>query len=43
MMTDQELKEIEERCNRATKAPWVSFVEGRNNESGDSFIITGIQ
>ncbi|MCC6583130.1 MAG: hypothetical protein IT271_05460 [Chitinophagales bacterium] len=43
MMTDQELKEIEERCNRATKGPWVSFVEGRNNESGDSFIMTGIQ
>jgi hypothetical protein len=41
-MTDQELKEIEDRCNAATGGPWTSFIEGRNHESGDSFIMTGI-
>ncbi|MHC0440949.1 hypothetical protein [Flavobacterium sp. 3-210] len=42
-MTDQDLKEIEDRCNAATKGPWTSFIEGRNHESGDSFIMTGIK
>jgi hypothetical protein len=41
-MTDQELKEIESRCNAASPGPWKSFVEGRDHESGDSFIMTGI-
>jgi hypothetical protein len=41
-MTDQELKEIEDRCNAATGGPWTSFIEGRTHESGDSFIMTGI-
>lgn len=40
-MTDQELKEIEDRCNSATKRPWKSYIEGRDHESGDSFIQTG--
>jgi hypothetical protein len=42
-MTEQELKEIEDRCNAATKGPWTSFIEGRNHESGDNFIMTGIK
>ena len=42
-MTDQDLKDIEDRCNAATKGPWVSFVEGRSHESGASFIMTGIK
>jgi hypothetical protein len=40
-MTDQELKNIEDRCKHASKGPWLSFIEGRDHESGDSFIMTG--
>lgn len=39
-MTEQELKEIEDRCNKATKGPWKSMIEGRDHTSGDSFIMT---
>jgi hypothetical protein len=42
-MTNQELIEIENRCNAATKGPWTSWIEGRNHESGDNFIMTGIK
>jgi hypothetical protein len=41
-LTDEELNEIEERCTNATKGPWTSFIEGRDHESGDSFIMTGV-
>ena len=40
-MTESELKEIEERCNKATEGPWKSMIEGRDHTSGDSFIMTG--
>jgi len=40
-MTEKELKEIEERCNKTTKGPWESMIEGRDHTSGDSFIMTG--
>ena len=40
-ITDQELEEMERRCRRATKAPWKSFVEGRDHTSGSDFIRTG--
>ena len=40
-MTNEELKEIENRCNNATKGPWKSMIEGRDHTSGDSFIMTG--
>lgn len=39
-MTDQELDRIQELCDAATPGPWVSFVEGRDHESGSSFIRT---
>lgn len=39
-MKDEELKEIEERCNKATAGPWISFIEGRNHTSGSNFIRT---
>ena len=39
-MTEEELKEIENRCNKATKGPWKSMIEGRDHTSGDSFIMT---
>jgi hypothetical protein len=42
-MTDEELKAIEDRCNAATKGPWVSFIEGRDHGAGDSFIMTGVK
>lgn len=41
-MTDNEIKEIEDRCKLTTPGPWKSLVEGREIESGDSFIMTGI-
>lgn len=41
-MTDQELKEIENRCNATTKGHWNSYIEGRDHDSGSSFIMTGI-
>nr|WP_315157602.1 hypothetical protein [uncultured Flavobacterium sp.] len=41
-MTDNEIKDIEDRCKLATSGPWKSLVEGRDIESADSFIMTGI-
>ena len=41
-MTDNEIKEIEDRCNHTTPGPWTSLIEGRDFESGSSFIMTGI-
>jgi hypothetical protein len=35
------LNEIINICNKATKAPWKSFIEGRDHESGSNFIMTG--
>lgn len=40
-MTELELKDILELCNKATKSPWTSYVEGRDFDSGSSFIMTG--
>ena len=39
-MNDMELQTIENRCNKATDGPWVSFIEGRDHTSGSSFIQT---
>jgi hypothetical protein len=39
-MTDKELDKIEARLRDAAPGPWVSFVEGRDHASGDSFIQT---
>jgi len=36
----EELGEIERRCADATPGPWKSYVEGRDRESGSSFIQT---
>ncbi|MPS64244.1 MAG: hypothetical protein DI622_01530 [Chryseobacterium sp.] len=36
-----QLEKILEICNKATSAPWVSYIEGRDFESGSSFIMTG--
>jgi hypothetical protein len=40
-MTDEEIGEIEMRCNAATSGPWQSFIEGRDHLAGDDFIRTG--
>jgi hypothetical protein len=41
MLTDKELDEIEARANQAQKGPWKAYIEGKDNESGSSFIMTG--
>jgi hypothetical protein len=40
-MSDGDLDAAERRADAATPGPWKSYVEGRDNESGDSFIRTG--
>lgn len=40
-ITDNELKEMQARCDSATVAPWRSYVEGRDHSSGSNFIMTG--
>ena len=42
-MTEEELIEIKRRLNLATKGPWKSYIEGRDIESGSSFVMTGIK
>jgi hypothetical protein len=37
-MTDLELEEMARRCEQVTPGPWVSYIEGRDHTSGDSFI-----
>jgi hypothetical protein len=39
-MTDAELDQLEARLRAATPGPWVSYVEGRDHDSGSSFIQT---
>lgn len=41
MMTEQELSDIELRCSVAQSIPWKAYIEGRDHESGSSFIKTG--
>ncbi|MBR2820713.1 MAG: hypothetical protein IKD91_02430 [Clostridiales bacterium] len=39
-MNNTEIKQIEKRCEQATKGPWISFVEGRDHTCGCNFIRT---
>jgi hypothetical protein len=41
MITEHDLNQIESRVNAAQAGPWKSFIENRDHESGDSFIMTG--
>jgi len=41
VLTKEQIREIEDRCNAATKGPWESFIEGRDHLGGDSMIRTG--
>ena len=40
-ISPERLEEIERRCTATTSGPWKSFVEGRDFDSGSSFIQTG--
>lgn len=40
-MMQAELENILEICNKATASPWTSYIEGRDFDSGSSFIMTG--
>ena len=40
-MTDEELQEMQLRCDLASIGPWKSYVEGRDHSSGSDFIMTG--
>ena len=40
-MTEDELQAIERRCASAAAAPWRAWIEGRDHESGSSFVRTG--
>jgi len=42
-MKDKELEEIRNRVKVATAKPWRAFIEGREHDSGESFIMTGIK
>jgi hypothetical protein len=39
-LSPEQLIEIATRCDRATPGPWKSYVEGREQMSGSSFIMT---
>ena len=39
-LTGSELTRIELLCEAATRGPWKAFIEGRDHESGSSFIQT---
>ncbi|HEV7737003.1 MAG TPA: hypothetical protein VGO47_06470 [Chlamydiales bacterium] len=41
MITDEELKQIETRCLQAQPGPWRAYIEGRDHESANDFIMTG--
>ncbi|HRI65923.1 MAG TPA: hypothetical protein PK156_16865 [Polyangium sp.] len=39
-LTDDDLLQMQQRCDAATPGPWKSFIEDRDHESGSSFIQT---
>ncbi|MCF6347845.1 MAG: hypothetical protein L3J20_06055 [Flavobacteriaceae bacterium] len=41
MITEEKLKEIENRCKYSTHGPWKAYIEGRDHDSGSHFIMTG--
>ena len=40
-LSQKYLHEVRRRCEEATKGPWISFLEGRDKLSGESFIGRG--
>jgi len=43
MITEEELIQIEHRANSAQPGPWKAYIEGRDHDSGSSFIMTGTE
>jgi len=41
LLSLDELTEIRNRSEQATPGPWKSYIEGRDCQSGSSFIMTG--
>jgi len=41
MISEEKLIEIEKRCKYSTRGPWKAFIEGRDHDSGNHFIMTG--
>lgn len=41
MITEKELNEIEARCSKSQQGPWKAYIENRDHESGNSFVMTG--
>lgn len=39
-LTDSDLLRIERSCDAATRGPWKAYIEGRDHDSGSSFIQT---
>lgn len=42
-LTDEELYQIRQRCEKASLGPWKSYIEGRDHWGGDDVIITGVK
>lgn len=40
-ITESELDQIAARCEATSPGPWKSYIEGRDHESGDNFIMIG--
>jgi len=40
-ITIEYLQEVLAKCTSTTPGPWISFIEGRDHDSGSSFIRTG--
>ncbi len=38
--SDEELNEIQRRCDMASAGPWISFIEGRDHFGGSNIIKT---
>ena len=41
MISEEELKIIELRCEKTQTGPWKAYIEGKDHESGCDFIMTG--
>ena len=41
MITNEELDKIDYRCTQTQNGPWKAYIENRDHESGNSFIMTG--
>lgn len=40
-LTNEEIRKLRDLLSRATPGPWRSYIEGRDHQSGSSFIRTG--